>query len=50
MKATIKWTGDVSFSGTADSGHTVIMDGAKEAGGKNLGSRPMELVLIGMGD
>ena len=49
MKATIKWTGDVSFSGTADSGHTVIMDGAKEAGGKNLGSRPMELVLIGMG-
>ena len=49
MKATIKWTGEVSFSGTADSGHTVIMDGAKEAGGKNLGSRPMELVLIGMG-
>ncbi len=49
MKATIKWTGEVSFSGTADSGHTVIMDGAKESGGKNLGARPMELVLIGMG-
>lgn len=49
MKATIKWTGEVSFSGAADSGHTVIMDGSKESGGKNLGSRPMELVLIGMG-
>ena len=49
MKATIKWTGDVSFAGTADSGHTVIMDGAKEYGGQNKGARPMELVLIGMG-
>ena len=49
MKATIKWTGDVSFAGTGDSGHSVIMDGAPEAGGKNKGARPMELVLIGTG-
>ncbi len=49
MKASIKWTGDVSFTGMADSGHTVIMDGAPESGGRNKGSRPMELVLIGMG-
>jgi putative redox protein len=49
MKANIKWAGDVSFTGTADSGHTVIMDGAPESGGRNKGSRPMELVLIGMG-
>ena len=49
MKANIKWTGGVSFAGTADSGHTVIMDGALEAGGQNQGARPMELVLIGMG-
>ena len=49
MKATIKWNGDVSFAGTADSGHTVIMDGSPEVGGQNKGSRPMELVLIGMG-
>lgn len=49
MKANIKWTGDVSFAGTADSGHTVNMDGASESGGQNKGSRPMELVLIGMG-
>ena len=49
MKANIKWTGGVSFAGTADSGHTVIMDGAPESGGQNKGARPMELVLIGMG-
>lgn len=49
MKANIKWTGDVSFSGTSDSGHTVIMDGAPETGGQNQGARPMELVLIGTG-
>jgi len=49
MKATIKWTGDVGFSGTTESGHTILMDGAPEAGGRNKGSRPMEVVLIGMG-
>lgn len=49
MKANIKWTGGVSFEGQADSGHMVIMDGAPESGGENKGSRPMELVLIGMG-
>jgi putative redox protein len=49
MKATIKWTGNVGFAGTADSGHTIIMDGAPESGGQNKGARPMELVLIGMG-
>lgn len=49
MKASIKWTGAVSFAGTSDSGHTVIMDGAPEFGGQNKGPRPMELVLIGTG-
>ena len=49
MKATIKWSGGVSFTGAADSGHSVIMDGAPESGGQNKGARPMELVLIGMG-
>jgi len=49
MKATIKWIGDVGFEGSADSGHTVMMDGAPESGGHNRGSRPMELVLIGTG-
>ncbi len=49
MKASIEWTGGVSFAGRADSGHQVLMDGAPEAGGENKGSRPMEVVLIGMG-
>ena len=49
MKATIKWTGEASFAGTADSGHTVTIDGPSEIGGRNRGTRPMELVLIGMG-
>lgn len=49
MRANIRWTGGVSFVGRADSGHDVVMDGAPEAGGQNKGSRPMEVVLIGMG-
>jgi putative redox protein len=49
VKATIKWVGDVAFEGSADSGHTVTMDGAPDSGGHNRGCRPMELVLIGMG-
>ena len=49
MKATIKWSGGVSFIGSADSGHAIVMDGAPDAGGQNKGSRPMEVVLIGTG-
>ncbi len=49
MKVGIKWQGGVSFSGESDSGHTVLMDGAPEAGGENLGPRPMEMVLMGVG-
>ena len=40
---------DVSFKGSSDSGHEVILDGPKELGGKDLGMRPMEMMLIGMG-
>ena len=49
MKATVKWTGAASFVGTADSDHSVTIDGPPEIGGRNSGTRPMELVLIGMG-
>lgn len=49
MKARIKWVEGVSFLGETESGHAVLMDGAPEAGGRNLGPRPMETVLIGMG-
>jgi putative redox protein len=49
MKATITWTGNVSFEGVADSGYPVRMDGPPEFGGQGAGARPMEVVLIGMG-
>ena len=49
MKARIKWIENVSFVGESGSGHAVIMDGAPEGGGRNLGPRPMEMLLIGAG-
>ncbi|MDA7834570.1 OsmC family protein [Methylophilaceae bacterium] len=49
MKTQIKWMQDVSFKGKSESGHEVILDGPEELGGKNLGMRPMEMILIGMG-
>jgi putative redox protein len=49
MKARIRWVEDVTFLASADSGHALIMDGAPEAGGRNVGPRPMELVLMGTG-
>jgi putative redox protein len=49
MKARIKWIEGVSFAGQSESGHTVVMDGPPDAGGKNLGVRPMEMLLLGMG-
>ena len=49
MKATIKWVDGVMFLGESGSGHTVVMDGPPEAGGRNMGIRPMETVLVGLG-
>jgi putative redox protein len=49
MKARIKWVEGVSFVGESGSGHAIVMDGAPEGGGRNLGMRPMETVLIGTG-
>ena len=49
MKMRIKWKDRVSFLGEAESGHSVLMDGAPEIGGRNLGLRPMEMVLMGTG-
>ena len=49
MKARIKWIEGVSFAGQSESGHTVVMDGPPDLGGKNLGVRPMEMLLLGMG-
>jgi putative redox protein len=49
MKARIKWVENVSFIAESGSGHALVMDGAPEGGGRNLGPRPMEVVLMGTG-
>lgn len=49
MKAHIKWVDGAMFLGESGSGHTVVMDGPAEAGGRNMGVRPMETLLIGLG-
>lgn len=49
MKARVKWVQDATFIGEAGSGHAVVMDGPAENGGRNLGPRPMEMLLLGMG-
>ncbi len=47
MKTTVKWMEEVTFAGHSETGHQVIMDGPPDHGGRNLGPRPMELVLMG---
>lgn len=49
MQARIKWVEDVVFVGESGSGHGVVIDGPPESGGRNLGVRPMELLLLGVG-
>lgn len=52
MECTVRWVGPqagMSFIGESGTNHAVLMDGAPEAGGRNLGPRPMEMVLIGTG-
>ena len=47
MKTRVRWVEGVSFVAETGSGHTVVIDGAPEHGGRNLGMRPMEMVLAG---
>ena len=49
MKATVKWVDGVSFAAESETGHKVVMDGPPDHGGRDLGARPMELLLMGMG-
>ncbi|MDO8292962.1 MAG: OsmC family protein [Gallionella sp.] len=49
MKARVKWVEQVSFLGETESSHAVLMDGSPAAGGRNLGPRPMEMLLLGAG-
>lgn len=52
MECTVRWLGNaagMSFVAESGSGHATVMDGAPEAGGRNLGMRPMEMMLAGAG-
>ncbi len=49
MKATVKWVDGAMMVGESGSGHAIVMDGPEQFGGRNLGIRPMEMLLIGMG-
>lgn len=49
MKTRIKWIEAVTFLGHTEQGHSLIMDGPPEHGGRQLGARPMEVLLMGMG-
>ena len=49
MEATVKWMDGAMFVGESGSGHSVVMDGPEDLGGRNLGPRPMEMLLLGTG-
>ena len=49
MEVRIKWVEGMMFLGESESGHAVVLDGPPELGGKNMGVRPMEMLLLGMG-
>jgi len=49
MKARVEWVEGVIMVGESGSGHALVMDGPPEFGGRNLGVRPMEMLLLGMG-
>lgn len=49
MKATVKWLDGAMFIGESGSGHSVVMDGPEDLGGRNMGVRPMEMLLLGVG-
>lgn len=49
MQAKVKWIDGAMFVGESGSGHAVIMDGPEDHGGRNMGIRPMEMILLGLG-
>ncbi len=49
MKCRVKWLDHMTFVGESGSGHAVVMDGAPEHGGRNMGFRPREMLLLGVG-
>lgn len=49
MKGRVRWAGERQFIAESGSGHTVVIDGPPEHGGRNIGIRPMEMLLLGLG-
>lgn len=49
MEARVKWHEGMAFIAESGSGHALVLDGPPDIGGKNLGVRPMEMILLGMG-
>jgi len=49
LKATVKWVDGAALMAESGSGHAVVLDGPPDHGGRNIGMRPMEMVLIGTG-
>ena len=49
MKTRITWIEEMTYLARSPSGHAVVLDGPPELGGQNLGPRPMEMLLMGMG-
>jgi len=49
LRARIKWVEGAAWTAESDSGHGLVVDGSPDIGGRNLGPRPMELVLMGLG-
>ncbi len=49
MKGRVKWVEGALMLAESGSGHALVMDGPEDHGGRNLGLRPMEMVLLGMG-
>lgn len=49
MECKVQWVDGMTFLAETGSGHTLVMDGAPDAGGRNLAPRPMEALLAGTG-
>lgn len=49
MKCRVNWAGEARFDAVSGTGHSIVMDGPEDHGGKNQGPRPMEMLLLGVG-
>ena len=49
MEVRVNWVEDVMFVAESETGHSVVLDGAPESGGRNMGMRPMELMALSVG-